>query len=71
MGSEWSDERFLDEQDTAIGTAEAWTDDSWEDEPVGRTVVERRTGYVARRDIEKYLEWKQLRSHLQDFEITD
>lgn len=71
MGSEWSDERFLNAQDDTIGTAETWTDDSWEDDSVGQAVMERRTGYVARRDIEKYLEWKELRSHLQDFEISE
>jgi hypothetical protein len=70
MGSQWTSDRFLNEQ-TAVEPAESWMEDaSAEDEKLA-TPKDRRNKYVARRSIERYWELKALRSHLDEFDTVE
>jgi hypothetical protein len=71
MSVELSEERLY-EEGGEFDAPVAWTDEDMQEADVARIPAKERRGkYVARRDIERYWEWKALRSHLDDFVPID
>ena len=70
MGSQWTSDRFLNEQ-AVVEPSESWMEDASADDEKLATPKDRRNKYVARRSIERYWELKALRSHLDEFDTVE
>lgn len=72
MSVNLSESPVLDEGEP-VGLPEAWQDADAEggDISISVSAKDRRNKYLARRHIERYLELKALRSHLDDYDAVD